>query len=66
MKRMNQKTFCLNNGHFCPFCKSEEVGTLENSVAFLETDRVCYDCKKKWTEKHKIIGYQEIKDEETI
>ena len=68
MKRMTQETYRLNNGHFCPFCKSGTTEHIEDSWSYLEEGRECVDCGKAWTEKHKLAGYKEIKNyvKETI
>ena len=58
MKRMKQKEFAFRHGEHCPFCFSRELDTLEEQRLFLEVQRQCLDCGKKFTEIHKITGYK--------
>ena len=62
MNRMTKKFFAMNNGALCPFCLGSNLDTLENGHRFLEVDRICNDCGKKFTELHKISGYK-LKEE---
>ena len=59
---MTKRFFAMNNGALCPFCLGSNLGTLEDQCTFLEVDRICNDCGKKFTEQHKISGYK-LKEE---
>ena len=64
MNRMTQKFFAFNHGELCPFCLSEHMETMEDMTHFLYVGRKCLDCGKEFWEKHKIVGYKEIKSKE--
>ncbi len=65
LKEMNDKqreNHLKNNGHICPFCKSDQIEGKSFDIGdyYVYQNISCMDCKKEWTDQYELINVFEI------